>query len=75
VIIPFPVYELREDKKLLLAVRECQTESGPIDALAVDQDGDIYVVETKLYRNPDKRTVVGATSRLRSIALAARRFQ
>lgn len=29
-----------------------------IDALAVDKDGDIYVVETKLYKNPDKRTVV-----------------
>ena len=24
----------------------------------IDKDGDIYVVETKLYKNPDKRTVV-----------------
>ncbi len=53
-----PVYELREDKRLLVAARELQTESGAIDAFAVDQDGDIYIVETKLYRNPDKRTVV-----------------
>lgn len=29
-----------------------------IDALAFDQNGNIYVVETKLFRNPDKRTVV-----------------
>jgi len=39
-------------------IREFSTESGPIDALVIDKDGDIYVVETKLYKNPDKRTVV-----------------
>jgi len=53
-----PVYELEEDKKLFVVKREFQTNSGPIDALAVDKDGDIYVVETKLYKNPDKRKVV-----------------
>ena len=53
-----PVYEIEEDKKLLVLAREFPTESGPIDALAIDKDGDIYVVETKLYKNPDKRTVV-----------------
>lgn len=53
-----PVYEIEEDKKLFVVAREFSTESGPIDALAMDKDGDIYVVETKLYKNPDKRTVV-----------------
>lgn len=53
-----PMYELEEDKKLFVVKREFQTHSGPIDALAVDKDGDIYVVETKLYKNPDKRKVV-----------------
>jgi hypothetical protein len=53
-----PVYEIKEDKKLFVVAREFSTESGPIDALAIDKDGDIYVVETKLYKNPDKRTVV-----------------
>src|SRR5437762_12436508 len=53
-----PVYEIEEDKKLLVVAREFPTESGPIDALSIDKDGDIYVVETKLYKNPDKRTVV-----------------
>src|SRR5690606_839812 len=33
-------------------------DSGPIDALGVDQNGHIYLIETKLYKNPDKRTVV-----------------
>jgi len=53
-----PVYEIAEDKRLFVVAREFSTESGPIDALAVDKDGDLYVVETKLYKNPDKRTVV-----------------
>ncbi len=53
-----PVYEIEEDKMLFVVAREFGTESGPIDALAIDKDGDIYVVETKLYKNPDKRTVV-----------------
>src|SRR3989338_3163994 len=53
-----PVYEIQEDKRLLVLAREFATESGPIDALAIDKDGDIYLVETKLYKNPDKRTVV-----------------
>ena len=53
-----PVYEIEESKRLFVVAREFRTESGPIDALAVDKDGDIYVVETKLYKNSDKRTVV-----------------
>jgi hypothetical protein len=53
-----PVYEIREDKRLLVLAREFATQSGPIDALAVDKDGDIYVVETKLHKNSDKRKVV-----------------
>lgn len=53
-----PIYELQEDKRLFVAKREFPTHSGPIDALAIDQIGDIYIVETKLYKNPDKRTVI-----------------
>ena len=53
-----PVYEIEEDKKLFVVAREFPTGSGPIDALAIDKDGDIYVVETKLYKNSDKRMVV-----------------
>ena len=53
-----PIYELDEEKKLLVVAREFATNSGPIDALALDQNGDIYIIETKLFKNPDKRTVV-----------------
>ena len=53
-----PVYEINEDIRLLILAREFPTNSGPIDALGVDQEGTIYVIETKLYKNPDKRLVV-----------------
>lgn len=53
-----PIYEVDSDIRLFVVAREFQTNSGPIDALAFDQKGNIYVVETKLFRNPDKRTVV-----------------
>lgn len=53
-----PLYDIKEDVQLLILAREFSTQSGPIDALGVDRDGEIYLVETKLYKNPDKRTVV-----------------
>ncbi len=56
-----PIYEIDEDKRLFVVAREFSTESGPIDALAIDNDGDIYVVETKLYKNSDRREAVAQT--------------
>lgn len=53
-----PVYEIDEDIKLLILAREFATNSGPIDALGVDINGNLYIVETKLYKNTDKRTVI-----------------
>jgi len=53
-----PLYDIKEDIRLLILAREFATKSGPIDALGIDKDGEIYLVETKLYKNPDKRTVV-----------------
>lgn len=53
-----PLYDIDEDTRLFVAAREFRTTSGPIDALGFDEAGNIYVIETKLYRNPDKRTVV-----------------
>jgi len=53
-----PLYEIKENINLLILAREFSTNSGPIDAIGVDKDGDIYLIETKLYKNPDKRTVV-----------------
>lgn len=53
-----PLYEIKEDIKLLILAREFPTNSGPIDAIGIDKEGSIYIIETKLYKNPDKRTVV-----------------
>ncbi len=53
-----PLYDINEDIRLFIAAREFSTKSGPIDALGFDSSGNIYVVETKLFKNPDKRTVV-----------------
>jgi hypothetical protein len=41
-----------------LSDRAFPTNSGPIDALGINKDGEIYIIETKLYKNPDKRLVV-----------------
>ena len=53
-----PVYEIDENIRILVVAREFPTNSGPIDAIALDQYGEIYIVETKLYKNPDKRKVI-----------------
>jgi hypothetical protein len=53
-----PVHEIKEDADLLILERESPTPVGPIDILATDSDGEIYIIETKLYRNPDKRQVL-----------------
>lgn len=53
-----PLDDMREDIRLFVFAREFPTPSGPIDALAIDDEGAIYIIETKLYKNPDKRLVV-----------------
>ncbi|MFH0912476.1 MAG: hypothetical protein V1807_02355 [Patescibacteria group bacterium] len=53
-----PIYDIKEDIQLLILAREFSTHSGSIDAIGIDKDGEIYIIETKLYKNPDKRTVV-----------------
>src|SRR4051812_47970095 len=56
-----PWTELEPDLDLFQIGREFRTRSGRgerTDLLAVDQSGNFYIVETKLARNADKRTVV-----------------
>ena len=53
-----PLYDIKEDIRLLILAREFPTNSGSIDAIGIDQYGELYIVETKLYKNPDKRTVI-----------------
>ncbi|HDN96146.1 MAG TPA: hypothetical protein ENG71_03685, partial [Thermoplasmatales archaeon] len=53
-----PIDEIKEDARLLVLAREFYTSSGPIDAIATDGDGELYIIETKLYKNTDKRFVL-----------------
>jgi len=53
-----PIDEVKEDAKLLVLAREFYTSSGPIDAIAIDGNGELYIIETKLYKNTDKRFVL-----------------
>lgn len=53
-----PLYEIDEDIRLLILAREFSSTSGPIDAIGIDEAGRIYLIETKLYKNSDKRRVV-----------------
>jgi hypothetical protein len=53
-----PLRELRDDLEFLMVAKELPTDSGPIDAAGLDDEGNVYLIETKLFRNPDKRQVV-----------------
>ena len=53
-----PLYDIHADARLFVAAREFSTQSGPIDALGFDVAGNIYIIETKMFRNADKRKVV-----------------
>jgi hypothetical protein len=53
-----PLYDYKDGIQLLILAREFPSGAGPIDVLGIDKDGEIYLVETKLYKNPDKRLVV-----------------
>lgn len=53
-----PLHEIREGAELVAVVRELTVSTGYIDLLGFDAEGDVYVIETKLARNPDRRTVV-----------------
>ncbi len=39
-----PIYDIDYDARLFVAAREFATNSGPIDAIGFDQNGNIYVI-------------------------------
>jgi len=53
-----PIQDVKEDAKIVIMAREFPVKTGNIDAIGIDQDGDIYVIETKLYKNTDKRYIL-----------------
>jgi hypothetical protein len=58
-IIPFTEIDAQLGRFTHLC-REFQTEVGPIDNLLLGENGEISIIETKLYKNPEaRRKVVG----------------
>jgi len=53
-----PVEDIKRSAKMLILGKEFPIQTGSIDALGIDQDGDIYIIETKLYKNTDKRYIL-----------------
>lgn len=53
-----PLSEADDQPRLHVLGREFPTSSGRIDILGTDSDGHAYLIETKLYKNPDKRLVL-----------------
>ena len=53
-----PLEEIESDLRMIPVGKEFPTHHGPIDVLMVDTSGNVYVVETKLCKSNDKRSVV-----------------
>lgn len=52
-ILPFDLF----DSEFIPLSDQMDTGHGPLDILGTAQSGDLYIIETKLYKNPDKRTI------------------
>jgi predicted transport protein len=55
--LPLPA-EQGYEPDLMIIKREFQSGGGPIDVFGVDQGGQLYIIETKLWKNEDKRNIV-----------------
>lgn len=50
-----PVEKGKEPPKLVFLTREFGISSGSIDLLGIENEGYIYIIETKLYRSSERR--------------------
>jgi hypothetical protein len=53
-----PLYQINDELEISIAVQEYNVDGEFIDALAFDQNGGVYILETKLASNADKRKVI-----------------
>lgn len=53
-----PLEHIKENVTFHMIDREFPTSSGPLDVLGFDSEGSIYIIETKLFKNSDKRQVL-----------------
>jgi len=56
--IILPVSEGEEPPRLIFLKKEFVVSLGSIDLLGIDDEGYIYIVETKLYRSSERRTAL-----------------
>ena len=54
-----PISDIKEDAQFTVLDKETPVGTGSIDILGVDSEGDLYIIETKLFSNSDKRKVLG----------------
>ena len=47
-----------EDLTLIKLANQFKTNVGPLDVLAIDDSGNIYIIETKLHKNGTKREII-----------------
>ena len=47
-----------EDLTLIKLANQFKTNVGLLDVLAIDDSGNIYIIETKLYDNGDRRKII-----------------
>lgn len=50
--------EVKQDTDFITVNQFPTKVTGNIDVLGIDRDGEIYIVETKLIRNSDRRDVI-----------------
>ena len=53
-----PIEDVKKEAKVVILAREFPVQTGSIDSIGIDQDGDICIIETKLYKNTDKRYIL-----------------
>ncbi len=53
-----PIEDLTGNKKLLILIRELSTQYGRLDGLWIDEAWNVYIIETKLLKNPDRRYII-----------------
>jgi len=61
------ISDIKEDAQFTVLDKETPVGTGSIDILGVDSDGDLYIIETKLFRTPtNARSLPRYSTRLMS---------
>lgn len=53
-----PIADIKEDVQFTVLDKETPVGTGYVDILGVDSAGELYIIETKLFTNRDKRNVL-----------------